>query len=431
MRQPRGVDSAVLACPSGRVIVRLQIDSGRIVVLALPIVVGARRRFPRRVAAPRMRPSPLDHLWMNVRLGNTEMSLGRYIALWTLVAMVFMLQNIVNNGAIASRWPLEVLIRWSLIQWYSWALLAPTVFRLAERFPVRGAQRFHGLGAQAVASLCVTFAAMVIGALASTLFEPSGFAEQLGYFLEQHFAIGLLTYWTLFAIQQALHFHAEKTRREVEASRLAAELAQSRLQVLKSQLQPHFLFNTLHAIVTLLDEDTVAAEDMLLRLSELLRAFLEEYDGQEITLERELALLDLYLGIQRKRYGDRLSAKIYVAPGTLHCAVPSLLLQPLVENAIRHGIGQRVGSDRIEIESRREGDTLSIEVRNGNSTLEENSKAGGHGIGFSNTRLRLQELYGDNADIRLDMLYPHGVACRIRLPFRELDAEEAPEHLPA
>lgn len=368
---------------------------------------------------------------MNVRLGNTEMSLGRYIALWTLVAMVFMLQNIVNNGAIASRWPLEVLIRWSLIQWYSWALLAPTVFRLAERFPVRGAQRFHGLGAQAVASLCVTFAAMVIGALASTLFEPSGFAEQLGYFLEQHFAIGLLTYWTLFAIQQALHFHAEKTRREVEASRLAAELAQSRLQVLKSQLQPHFLFNTLHAIVTLLDEDTVAAEDMLLRLSELLRAFLEEYDGQEITLERELALLDLYLGIQRKRYGDRLSAKIYVAPGTLHCAVPSLLLQPLVENAIRHGIGQRVGSDRIEIESRREGDTLSIEVRNGNSTLEENSKAGGHGIGFSNTRLRLQELYGDNADIRLDMLYPHGVACRIRLPFRELDAEEAPEHLPA
>ncbi|WP_267084416.1 sensor histidine kinase [Xanthomonas sacchari] len=411
--------------------VRLQIDSGRIVVLALPIVVRAHRRFPWRVAAPRMRPSPLGHRWMNVRLGSTEISLWRYVALWTLVAMVFMLQNIINNGASAGRWPLEVLIRWSLIQWYSWALLAPTVFRLAERFPVRGAQRFHGLGAQAAASLCVTFAAMVIGALVSTLFEPSGFAEQLGYFLEQHFAIGLLTYWTLFAIQQALHFHAEKARREVEASRLAAELAQSRLQALKSQLQPHFLFNTLHAIVTLLDEDTVAAEDMLLRLSELLRAFLEDYDGQEITLERELALLDLYLGIQRKRYGERLSTKLYVAPGTLHCAVPSLLLQPLVENAIRHGIGQRVGSDRIEIECRREGETLSIEVRNGNSTLQDNSSAGGHGIGFSNSRLRLKELYGDNADIRLDMLYPQGVSCRIRLPFRELDAEDAPEHVAA
>jgi len=368
---------------------------------------------------------------MNVRLGNTEISLSRYIALWTMVAMVFMLQSMVNSGPSGGHWPLWVLIRWSLIQWYTWAVLAPTVFRLAERFPVRGAQRFHGLGAQVVASLCVTFAAMVIGALVSTLFEPSGFAEQLGYFLEQHFAIGLLTYWTLFAIQQALHFHAEKARRELEASRLATELAQSRLQALKSQLQPHFLFNTLHAIVTLLDEDTVAAEDMLLRLSELLRAFLEEYDGQEITLERELALLDLYLGIQRKRYGDRLSTQIYVAPGTLHCAVPSLVLQPLVENAIRHGIGQRVGSDRIEIESRREGETLCIEVRNHNSTLQENSSAGGHGIGFSNTRLRLKELYGDNADIRLDMLYPQGVACRIRLPFRELEAEEAPEHVAA
>jgi hypothetical protein len=313
---------------------------------------------------------------MNVRLGKTEIRLSRYIALWTMVAMVFMVQSMVNSGPSGGNWPLLVLVRWSLIQWYTWAVLAPTVFRLAERFPVRGAQRFHGLGAQLVASLCVTFAAMVIGALVSTLFEPSGFAEQLGYFLEQHFAIGLLTYWTLFAIQQALHFHAEKARRELEASRLATELAQSRLQALKSQLQPHFLFNTLHAIVTLLDEDTVAAEDMLLRLSELLRAFLEEYDGQEITLERELALLDLYLGIQRKRYGDRLSTQIYVAPGTLHCAVPSLVLQPLVENAIRHGIGQRVGSDRIEIESRREGETLCIEVRNHNSTLQENSSAG-------------------------------------------------------
>ena len=97
-----------------------------------------------------------------------------------------------------------------------------------------------------------------------------------------------MTYWALFAIHQAMHFHAEKTRREVEASRLSTELAQSRLQVLKSQLQPHFLFNTLHAIVTLLDEDTMSAEDMLLRLSELLRAFLEDYDGQEISLRREL-----------------------------------------------------------------------------------------------------------------------------------------------
>ena len=118
----------------------------------------------------------------------------------------------------------------------------------------------------------------------------------------------------------------------------------------------------------------------------------------------------------------------------------SLVLQPIVENAIRHGIGQRVGADRIEIESRREGDSLCIDVRNHNSTLEKNGleaegNAAGHGIGLSNTRLRLKELYGDAAEIRLDMIWPHGVACRIRLPFREIDEldelDGAPEHVPA
>ena len=366
---------------------------------------------------------------MNVRLGNTEISLSRYIALWTMVAMVFMVQSMVNSGPSGGNWPLLVLIRWSLIQWYTWAVLAPTVFRLAERFPVRGAQRFHGLGAQLVASLCVTFAAMVIGALVSTLFEPSGFADQLGYFLAQHFAVGMLTYWALFAIQQAMHFHAEQAQRTLEASQLATDLAQSRLVALKSQLQPHFLFNTLHAIITLLDEDKVSAEDMLLRLSELLRAFLEDYDGQEITLRQELELIELYLGIQRTRFKDRLQSRIYIAPDTLDCAVPSLLLQPIVENAVRHGIGNRVGSDTIEIESRREGDTLCIEVRNRNSTLStEPEPCAGHGIGLSNTRLRLKELYGGAADVRLDMIWPEGVVCRIRVPFRELEGpDEGPE----
>jgi LytS/YehU family sensor histidine kinase len=230
-----------------------------------------------------------------------------------------------------------------------------------------------------------------------------------------------------------MHFHAEKTRREIEASRLTTELAQSRLQALKSQLQPHFLFNTLHAIVTLLDEDKVSAEDMLLRLSELLRAFLEDYQGQEITLRQELTLIELYLGIQRTRFKDRLTTQIYIAPDTLDCAVPSLILQPIVENAIRHGIGQRIGADCIEIESRREGDTLCLDVRNRNSSLAAvPGAASGHGIGLSNTRLRLKELYGDAAQVRLDMIWPEGVACRIRMPFREIEApDEAPEYVPA
>lgn len=371
---------------------------------------------------------------MKIRLGSTEIGFWRYFALWTLVAMVFAIQSSLTGGlGDGPSFGIFTYLRWSMIQWYTWAALAPTVFRLAERYPVRAPFRLRGLGAQLVASVGVTFLAMVAGAVVSTVFEPSGFGQQLWYFLAQHFATGLLTYWALFAIHQAIHFHAEKARREVEASRLATELAQSRLLALKSQLQPHFLFNTLHAIITLLDEDKVSAEDMLLRLSELLRAFLEDYDGQEISLRQELSLIELYLGIQRTRFKDRLTTRIYIAPDTLDCAVPSLILQPIVENAIRHGIGQRVGSDNIEIESRREGDTLCIDVRNRNSTLATGgpTDSAGHGIGLSNTRLRLKELHGDAAEVRLDMIWPEGVACRIRMPFREIEGpDDAPEFSP-
>ncbi|HVI59915.1 MAG TPA: histidine kinase [Luteimonas sp.] len=370
---------------------------------------------------------------MKIRLGDTQIGLFHYLALWTAVAVVFAVQRSLEDGLHGQSWSLFDYLRWSMIQWYAWAALAPLVFRLAARYPIEAPVRLRGLGMQLPASVAVTFLAMVAGALASTLFEPSGFAEQLWFFIAQHFATGLLTYWALFAIRQAMHFHAEKARREVEASRLATELAQSRLQALKTQLQPHFLFNTLHAIVTLLDEDTLSAEDMLLRLSDLLRAFLEDYDGQEVSLRRELALLDLYLGIQRTRFKDRLQTRIYVEPEALDCAVPSLILQPLVENAIRHGIGQRVGSDCIEVEARREGDSLCIDVRNRNSTVEATpASAPGHGIGLANTRLRLRELYGESAQVRLDATWPEGVSCRIRLPFRAVEEpDETPEIAPA
>ncbi len=369
---------------------------------------------------------------MNIRLGNTQIGLSRYLGLWSAVVLVFAMQSFAHDHLDGRLWSIFDYLRWSMIHWYTWAALAPLVFHLAQRFPIQPPSHLRSLGVHLVACAGVTLLAVIIGAEISSLFEPDTISGQFRQFVGKHFATGVLTYWALLAIQQALHFQAERAQREAEASRLATELAQSRLQVLKTQLQPHFLFNTLHAIVTLLDDDKASAEDMLLRLSELLRAFLEDYDGQEISLRRELALLDLYLGIQRMRFKDRLTTQVYIAPDTLDCAVPSLLLQPIVENAIRHGIGRRIGGDRIEIESRREGDSLCIDVRNQNSTLESKGDAAGHGIGLSNTRLRLKELYGDAAQIRLDMIWPEGVVCRIRLPIREIEeADDAPEHVPA
>lgn len=366
---------------------------------------------------------------MMVRLGNTQIGLFRYLGLWAVVAVVFAIQGSMKDALYGNSWSFFDDLRWSIIQWYTWAALAPLVFRLAAKYPIPSPVRLRGLGIHLAASVGVTLLAMIIGAFVSTAFEPSSFDAQLRQFLYQHFATGLLVYWSLFAIRQAIRFHAEKTLREIEASQMAAELAKSRLRALKSQLQPHFLFNTLHAIATLLDEDTLSAEDMLLRLSDLLRAFLEDYDGQEISLRRELALLDLYLGIQRIRFKDRLTTRIYVASNTLDCAVPSLILQPIVENAISHGISKRVGVDCIEIESRREGNTLCIDVRNRNSKLEARpASTTGHGIGLSNTELRLRELYGEVAQVSLEMIWPEGVVCRLRLPLREIEEPaDAPE----
>jgi len=376
-----------------------------------------------------MRGSPAWTHGMKVRLGTTEIGLARYLGLWGVVAVVFAVQGYMRDDLGGHTWSMFDYLRWSAIQWYTWALLAPQVFRLGLHYPLRLPLRRQSIGWLLLASVGFTVLALLIGAVVSTLFEPSGLAEQWRQFLGQHGATGMLTCWALFAIQQAMQFQQEKSRRELEAGRLASELAQSRLQVLRTQLQPHFLFNTMHAIATLLHEDTPSAEAMLLRLSDLLRAFLEECQGQEISLRQELVLLDLYLGIQRTRFKDRLDTRIYVAPDTPDCAVPSLILQPIVENAIQHGIGKRVGPDCIEIESRREGDMLCIEVRNRNSSLSAAATSSpGHGIGLSNTALRLRELYGGDAEVRLDMLWPQGVACRLRLPFREMEAsDDAPE----
>jgi hypothetical protein len=370
---------------------------------------------------------------MKVHLGTAEIGVGRYIGLWTAVAVVFAFQHGAQDELGGHTWDASDYLRWSLIVWYVWAALAPLVFRLALKYPIRAPLRLRGLGMQLPLSLGITMLAQVAGALVSVFTESSTLPVQLRQFLGQHFATGLLTYWGLFAIQQAMQFHDEKTRREVETTRLAADLAQSRLRSLKSQLQPHFLFNTLHAIATLLKEDTRLAEDMLLRLSDLLRAFLEDHDGQETSVRRELVLLDLYIGIQKVRFQERLDTHIYVAPDALDAAVPTLILQPIVENAIRHGIGDRLGDDRIDIDVRRDGARLMIEVRNRNSSLdkatgESAQHATGHGIGLKNTALRLRELYGDDAQVRLDISWPKGVVCRIHLPFHLIeDADDMPE----
>ena len=157
---------------------------------------------------------------MKIRLLDTELGLWRYLALWTGVVLLFAAQSYVHDALQGEIWSLFDYLRWSMIVWYSWAALAPLVFRLAERYPIESPLKWANLRAQALAACAVTFATVVIGAVVSHLFEPGTLGEQIRQFAAQHVATGLLTYGALVALRQAMHFYREKTRREVEASKL-------------------------------------------------------------------------------------------------------------------------------------------------------------------------------------------------------------------
>ncbi|MEP6940062.1 MAG: histidine kinase [Rudaea sp.] len=347
---------------------------------------------------------------------------GLYLLMWLVVtaqfAILWALSDSVRGRYV---WPWEDYWRWSFVEWTTLALLGPFAFWAAARKPIEPPHRLSRFGWHLLASVAFAVLAVVIGAAITVSTAGSNFGEQLEQFATKHGETGFLVYWVLVMIRQASYLQREKSRRELQATRLEAQLAQSRLQVLKMQLRPHFLFNTLHAISTLIRDDAAAAEEMLLQLSELLRAYLDDDERQEVALVRELELIELYLGIQRMRFKGRLTTRLDTQDGTLDCAVPALILQPLIENAIQHGIGKHVGGDSIEIDCYREPKTLCIDVRNRNSMLAASGdEAFARGIGLANSRLRLSGLYGDAASIHIEALQPRGVICRLRMPFRSL-----------
>ena len=200
--------------------------------------------------------------------------------------------------------------------------------------------------------------------------------------------------------------------RERKAARLETRLATAQLEVLKMQLQPHFLFNTLHAISALMYRDVESADRMVNRLSDFLRLTLDSSGVQEVTVKREMEYLDRYLEIEQVRFGDRLQVRREIDPDTLDLLVPNLALQPLSENAVRHGIAPRAAGGHIEITARRRGGSLEIEVRDdgpGAGSIRE-------GVGIANTRARLTQLYGPHARLDLGNASSGGFRTSLILP---------------
>ena len=210
-------------------------------------------------------------------------------------------------------------------------------------------------------------------------------------------------------------------RSELASSQLEAKLAQTQLQVLKMQLHPHFLFNTLNAISALIHQDVELADRMIARLGDLLRTTLDNANQQEVPFKQELGFIQPYLEIEKARLGPRLTVDLEIDPAVLDALVPNLILQPLVENAIRHGIASRIEPGRVEISSSRgpDGRFLQLEIKDDGRGVDSDSEVKTRrGVGLTNIRARLEQLYGTEHRFTFENQAAGGVRVQISLPFR-------------
>jgi signal transduction histidine kinase len=309
------------------------------------------------------------------------------------------------------------------VYWLVWAFFSLAVLRFARHFHLDRGQLRRSLLAHLGCVLIVAptqLAAYVSlkRAMAPVFgFTPAEWPEGRAFFAES--VVNVFVYVMIVGVYNAFSYYHMYHRERSALSDLEARLAEAELAALKMQLQPHFLFNTLNAISVLINEDVNKANQMLVRLSELLRLTLESSGRQQVTLKQELDFLDRYLGIERIRFSDRLSVHLDVEPDTLDARVPNLILQPLVENAIRHGIAPRAEGGRLDVRARRLDGTLELTIHDDGPGIAEDCDDDGSrdGIGLANCRARLEQLYGDRHRLEYGRPSEGGFSVVLTLPF--------------
>lgn len=307
--------------------------------------------------------------------------------------------------------------------WFAWALFTPAIIRLARRY--RFERRRWLVSVPVHIAGVIVFTAAHVATMTTLRWrlvsDPSRAYPWLTGFnvtFIQYFDWEMMTYWAIVGLSLAVAYQHEAQERTLKTSQLETRLVEAQLQSLQRQLQPHFLFNTLHAISALMHKDVHKAERMLTRLGELLRLSLDKVGVAEVQVKDEIEFLEKYLQIEQTRFQDRLSVAFDVHPETLDARVPALVLQPLVENAIKHGIAPRPGPGRIDITVRREGNRLRMEVRdNGDGLSLDALTALQKGVGLSNTHTRLKHHFG--IDYRFEFCRePGGLTVRVVIPWR-------------
>ena len=353
-------------------------------------------------------------------------------AIWMSFALIQVVQSFVFAQAAGRQWTLLGSIKGGFPWWISWMLLTPLIAALAERFPFTEGRHWQALGKHAVAGVLIAIVQVVtVGAIYwFTTGQFSGVATSLGNqvqrFFGNYFLESIVTYAGTAGVFVAIDFARAvrdeaviRARLETRAAELESSVAQARLDALSMQMNPHFLFNTLTAISGLIAQERKAeAREVIQRLGELLRQSLGSGNGPFSTVAREAALLEDYLYIQRLRFSDRLSAHVDIDHDTDNLLIPTMLLQPLVENAIRHGIEPREGKGSVHVSVKRDNGSLRISIADSGRgfSLGHDGRPTREGIGIANTRERLDHLYGGAGSLTLSNRSGGGAEATVVLP---------------
>ena len=347
-------------------------------------------------------------------------SLG-WVALWSLVGLAIASEIYLSSNFLGRSITWGEAISDSLEDWYVYGLLSLPVVVLARRFPPERGSRWVTAGIHLAAALLFSLAYILVRTLVGEVDgwiarEPASFGEIFHPLLVRTFPFNLLVYGVILSVSHALDYYRKYHERTVQTLELEKHLTEARLQALLHQLKPHFLFNTLNGIASLMHTDVDAADRMLVRLSELLRITMSHTGAPQTTLREEVAFIERYLDIEKIRFRNRLEVTIAMDDGVIDAEVPSLILQPMVENAMKHGVEPHARMGRIELRGeRRDGNLVLTVSDNGSGVTADGLKR--EGIGIANTRTRLVELYGSRQKFELVNRPEGGLCVRITIPF--------------
>jgi two-component system, LytTR family, sensor kinase len=336
-------------------------------------------------------------------------------SVWTVLGVLSASQHLAYRAYEGRALAWVPVIGRTMLDWYTCGIFTPAIFAVAQRF------RLDAPGGWRILPIHIAACALFI-VLKLAIFVPiAGALDWLGE--ERAFASWIyadafpltIAYAAVVGARYAFDNYERYRERVVKTAELETRLTRVQLEALRGQLHPHFLFNTLNALSALVHRDPAAADRMILELSELLRHSLMSDAAPEVTLREELAFVQRYLSIMQIRFGDRLRVRLDIADEALDAFVPNMMLQPLVENALVHGIGRVAGEGELIIAARRDGDALEIEVLDDGPGLP--AQLGDERVGLRNTRAILEQLYHKEQELVVRNRNGRGVVARVQLPF--------------